>query len=538
MCGIYGSVAISGDGEVDLALNADESVDRLCHRGPDDLGIWATDGAVLGMRRLSIIDIDGGHQPLQNDAGTLSIVYNGELYNFRELREELEAMGFAFRTRSDTEVVLRSFERWGVECLARFNGMFAFAIWDAPARTLFAARDRIGEKPLYYFADTRRLIFASEVKAILADPTVPRGIDPEGLSNFLAFGHAVAPSTMYQGIRKLLPGHYLRVRDGRISTTEYWDVDRSAGEVVASDMSEDGVAGENLSLLDDAVRRRLVADVPVGAFLSGGVDSSAVVALATRHATERMKTFSVGFTIGGAYDELPDARAVAGFLGTDHHELRVDHADLVGLLQKLVYHYDEPFADAAAFPLYLLSEFARRHVSVVLTGDGADELFGGYRRYATDQAASLTRPFLANGFVAAAADRLPRLRRAKRALTVLPIKEPARRYAAWLLLFDPGMQAELLNPEIAPPVLKHDPAAVYVQHYAHLNGGSASDHLNRLMYTDVKTLLADGYMEKTDKATMAASLEARLPILDHRLVELAFRIPVATRSAGGRRSAS
>ena len=477
------------------------------------------------MHRLSIIDLEGGHQPLWNDPGTRCIVYNGELYNFLDLRSDLESLGHDFRTRSDTEVVLRAYEQWGPACLDRFNGMFAFAIWDRPERTLFLARDRIGEKPLYYYLDERRLIFASEIKAIVADPTVPREISPRGLANYLAFGHALAPETMYRGIAKLPPAHYLLARDGHVSVSAYWDVDASPEVTLDRPADPDACARQVLELLDDSVRRRLVADVPVGAFLSGGVDSSAVVALACRHTREPIKTFTVGFTVSGAYDELPDARRVSRWLGTDHFELRVDHADLIGLLEKLVYHYDEPFGDAAGFPVFLLSEFARRHVKVVLTGDGGDELFGGYRRYAADRAAAFLRPFLTNNWARTAADRLPRLRRLKRALSALPVEDPARRYAAWLVLFTPEMQAELLAPEVWEAIGDHDPAGAYPRLYAHLNGGASGGHLNRLMYVDVKTWLPDAYMEKVDKATMAASLEARLPLLDHRLVELAFQIP-------------
>jgi asparagine synthase (glutamine-hydrolysing) len=283
-----------------------------------------------------------------------------------------------------------------------------------------------------------------------------------------------------------------------------------------------------LNLLDDSVRRRMIADVPVGALLSGGVDSSTVVALMRRYATGPVKTFSLGFSIGGAYSELSDARCAAEYLETEHHELQVEHVDLIQTLRTLVYHYDEPFGDAAGFPLYLLSRFAREHVKVALAGDGGDELFGGYRRYAVDQLASLYQQLpgvLINKWVPALVDRLPRLRRVKRIVQTLPIRDPARRYAAWLVLFTPEMQAELLRPDVYAAVADHDPAWPYPCYYAGLNNSAVADHLNRLMYVDLKTWLADVYMEKTDKAAMACSLEVRLPLLDHRLVELAFQIP-------------
>ncbi len=522
MCGIYGQV---GSIPVDERL-AQLATDKLVHRGPDERGSWHEGTVFLGMRRLSIIDLAGGQQPIWNEDKTLCVIQNGELYNFLDLRPELEVKGHVFRTRSDTEVILHAFEEWGPDCLRRFNGMFAFAIWDQRRKCLFLARDRIGEKPLYYYRDRERLIFASEIKAILADPSVPREMAPRGLANFLASGYAVAPDTMYRHISKLPAGHYLLAQDGEIRIVEYWDVGdepQLSGDNVLSD-AEYGTRVR--ALTDDSVRRRMIADVPVGAFLSGGVDSSAIVALMKKHANGPVKTFALGFTIGGAYNELSDARRVADYLGTEHYELHVEEMDLVQTLRTLVYHYDEPFGDAASFPLYLLSRFAREHVKVVLSGDGGDELFGGYRRYAVDRFASLYQCLpnvLTKQLIPALAERLPRVRRIKRTLRTLPITDPARRYASWLVVFSRDMQAELLENGLYQA--DYDPAWQYPHYYNRLNGSTASDHLNRLMYTDVKTLLVDGYMEKADKATMACSLEARLPLLDHRLVELAFQIP-------------
>ena len=524
MCGIYGELSALG---IDV-LTAEAATRRLFHRGPDEVGTWCGEGVFLGMRRLSIIDLAGGQQPIWNEDHTCCIVFNGELYNFLDLRPELEAKGHVFRTHSDTEVILHAYEEWGVDCLKRLNGMFGIAIWDAPRRRLFLARDRIGEKPLYYYQHGGRLVFGSEIKAILADPAIPREINPHGLSNFLAFGHAVAPETIYRNIRKLLPGHYLLAQDGGIKISEYWDVGSEPQITEGAELSTDEYAERILALTDDAVRRRMIADVPVGAFLSGGVDSSAIVALMKRHATGPVKTFSLGFTIGGAYNELSDARVMAERLGTEHHELKVEHADLVQTLRTLVYHYDEPFGDPASFPLYLLSKFAREHVKVVLSGDGGDELFGGYRRYAADRFSGLYQMLpgvLTRQLIPALAGRLPRLRRIKRTLETLPIADPARRYASWLVLFTPEMQRALLQDGAHRAEAGYDPAWPYPQYYHRLKGTTANDHLNRLMYTDLKTLLADAYMEKADKATMACSLEARLPLLDHRLVELAFQIP-------------
>lgn len=525
MCGIYGALALSQRGVVDPG---DLAVNLLRHRGPDERGAWAGEGIYLGTCRLSIIDLAGGSQPIWNENRTMCIVYNGELYNFADLRPELISKGHRFRTRSDTEVVLHAYEQWGPDCLRRFNGMFAFAIWDDRNRSLFLARDRIGEKPLYYFRDRDRLIFASEIKAILADGSIPRQLHFKGLANFLAFGHAVAPDTIYERISKLLPGHYLLARDGAVHVKEYWDVGNEPQLSDGTELSSDEYAELVTQLLADSVRRRMVADVPIGAFLSGGVDSTAVVALMKRHATRPVKTFSIGFAVGGSYSELPDAREAAAYLGTEHSEFDADHVDLVETLRTLVYHYDEPFGDAAGFPVYLLSRFAREQVKVVLTGDGGDELFGGYRRYAVDGLAAIYQRLpeqITDRWIPSLVQRLPRLRRAKRTVATLPIEEPAARYASWLYSFTPEMQAELMEAGVHARMEAHDLEEPYRRYYGRLNGMGETDHLNRLMYVDLKTWLPDAYMEKVDKASMACSLEARLPFLDHRLVELAFQIP-------------
>ncbi|MBS0159874.1 MAG: asparagine synthase (glutamine-hydrolyzing) [Nitrospira sp.] len=526
MCGIYGEFNLQG--ACLTGHYAQKATDVISHRGPDDGVVWHGGRIILGMRRLSIIDLPGGMQPIWNEDHTCCVVYNGELYNFCELRKELEAFGHLFRTDSDTEVIVHAYEQWGVDCLRRFNGMFGFALWDSHTQQLMLARDRIGEKPLYYYCDRDRLVFASEIKAILADPAVSRNVNLKGLSNFLAFGHAMAPETIYRQIFKLLPGHFLLAKDGGFSIHEYWDVGDEPQHPSDAFHDEERVAQWILDILDDSVRRRMVADVPVGAFLSGGVDSSAIVALMKRHATGPVKTFSLGFKIGGAYNELSDARQVAQALGTDHYELEVGHEDLVHTLQTLVYHYDEPFGDAAGFPVYLLSRFAREHVKVVLAGDGADELFGGYRRYAYDRLApyySKLPQVVTSQWIPRMLQHLPRFRRIKRTLKTLPLKDPARRYASWLMLFTPDMQRELLQPTVMSDLMEYDPQMPYSKYYRELSTATASDHSNRLMYIDLKTLLPDAYMEKVDKAAMACGLETRLPFLDPRLVELACQIP-------------
>jgi asparagine synthase (glutamine-hydrolysing) len=532
MCGIYGEVDESSVSRARLNANA---VDELTHRGPDDRGVWIDSGIVLAMRRLSIIDLDGGRQPMWNEDLRYCLVFNGELYNFRELRPLLESHGHIFRTQSDTEVVLHAYEQWGPGCLNRFNGMFAFAVWDTRERILFLARDRIGEKPLYYHWNGKRFVFASEIKAILANGAVPRVLNPAGLSNYLAFGHAIAPETIYKDIHKLMPGHYLFLRDGSLHHHEYWDVGDHFLQADNERPSEGAFQERILTLLSDSVQHRMIADVPVGAFLSGGVDSTAVVALAQRASSEPIKTFSLGFNVGGAYDELPDARAVAEALGTDHHEVIAREADLVTTLETLVYHYDEPFGDPAGFPTYLLSRLARQHVKVVLTGDGGDELFGGYRRYIAERYAPAFRRVpgvVRDDLLPAVIGRLPRLRRVKRTLRTLAIEDAADRYAGWLMLFSPDLQRELVPSNVWGSLNGHDVVAPYRGYLARADGLLREDRMNGVMYADVKTLLADAYMEKVDKATMACSLEARLPLLDHRLVELAFEIPSAMKMRG------
>ena len=521
MCGIYGELALRRGHPVGLAGNA--ATDLLAHRGPDERATWSRDGIFLGVRRLSIIDLATGQQPVWNEDQTCCIVYNGELYNFVELRRELEGRGHRFRTRSDTEVLLHAYEEWGLGCLGRFNGMFAFAVWDERERLLFLARDRIGEKPLYVYRDADRLVFASEIKAMLANGAVPRRLNARGLANYLAFGHGVAPETIYERIEKLRPAHYLVAQDGEVRIAEYWDVPNEREPVA----SREEYAERIRELLEDSVRRRLAADVPVGVLLSGGIDSAAVTAFAARSRRDAVETFTLGFGLGRTYDERADALTVARATGANHHELLADSADLVGTVRTLAYHYDEPFADPAAVPLYLVSRLAREHVKVVLTGDGGDELFGGYRRYAADGIARHYQRLpsvLTNRVVPSVVGRLPGLRRTKRAAATLGIEDAPRRHAGWLVLFDSASRRELLHPDVSAALLDYDAVSGYERRYA-ASCGRATDRLNRLMYVDLKTWLADDYMEKTDKATMACGLEPRLPLLDHRLVELAFAVP-------------
>lgn len=522
MCGIVG-IFYFDSGTIGEPLLLDRMLDTLTHRGPDDRGTFVDQQINLGMTRLSIIDVAGGHQPMFNEDGSKVIVFNGEIYNFQELRNILIDRGHIFRTRSDTEVILHAYEEWGKDCVLKFNGIFAFAIWDTSAKRLFLARDHLGVKPLYYWFNKDCFLFASEIKAILPHPAVARVINPQGLRNYFAFGHSIGPDTIYQGIKKLLPGHRLSgLVNQEITIEKYWDI--SWEEPLTED--EGTIAERIRELVEDSVTSQLVADVPLGAFLSGGLDSSSIVALMARNLTEPVKTFSVGFQQADTtYNELDDALTAAQFLKTDHHVIEARPADFIEVLHTLVYHYDEPFADAAAFPTYLVAKLARQQVKVVLTGDGADELFGGYMRYAMDSrlAWSQLLPAPVLHFISKVAQPLARnYPRLQRGLVAFREKEAADRAGSWYVWFSDEMCRELLNGNHREKTAHLDYLRQYRGYYA---AAQTNDRLNRMMYADLKTQLVDSYLEKIDKATMAVGLEARVPYLDYRLVDLAFRIP-------------
>lgn len=522
LCGICGIVDFQNIDQAFKQKTIKRMCDSMSHRGPDEEGTYLDGNVGLGSRRLSIIDLATGHQPITNEDKSIWVVQNGETYNYRELMKNLQTMGHNFTTVSDTEVIVHAYEEYGIDCVHKFIGMFAFALWDRKRRQLFIVRDRLGIKPLYYYLDDKRLIFASEIKGILADTSIPREIDYKGLNNFFTFGHSVAPNTIYQGIKKLLPGHYLLCRDGKVEIKEYWDLHYSPSQGL---LSEEEYAKRAYELLQDSVRLQLVSDVPLGTFLSGGIDSSAVVGLMSTLMDQPVKTFSVGFESGGGYNELPDARLVAEYFGTDHHELKVKPGHLVEVLQKLVYHYDEPFGDAASFPTHLVSKFAREYVKVVLTGEGGDELFGGYRRYSVERWSEFYQripTYLREIVISKAVKTLPRFRRVKKAVNSMSIPAPDLRYGSWLTVFSDEMKMELFSAEVARLTEEFDSFEIYRQYY---NKDGIPDLLSRMMYTDIKTWLPDTYLEKVDKASMAVGLEARVPFLDHRLVEFAFGIP-------------
>jgi asparagine synthase (glutamine-hydrolysing) len=530
MCGIYGIYQLDG------ARAPVEWLARMgrvtVHRGPDDEGAFAAGRCAIGMRRLSIIDLAGGHQPIANDDESLVVVCNGEIYNFRELRRELQAAGCRFKTHSDTEVVLHAYARWGERFVERLNGMFGFAVWDARSQTLLVGRDRLGIKPIYYLDDGRRVIFASEAKALLEVPGVTADVDPSALAAYLELGYAPAPLSMFRGIRKLPIGSVMTLSPGGLRIDAYWRPPTRVTEGVPPTEWARRVRER----LEESVRMQMVADVPIGAFLSGGIDSSAVLAFMARHSAQPVKTYSIGFDGGAAerfYNELAYARQVARRFGTDHHEILV-RPDVVQLLPKLLWHMDEPIADSAFVTTYLVAEFARRDVKVILSGVGGDELFGGYRRYLGEHYMRYLNwlPAAARRGAARLADRLPsdrhsrwlnyaRLAKNFIAAAELPFTE---RYRAYVGVFDAGAAAELMR---APPQRRIDAIG------AAFEAADGEDALARMFAVDAHTQLPDDLLLLTDKMTMASSLECRVPLLDHELVELAAQIPASVKVRGG-----
>jgi asparagine synthase (glutamine-hydrolysing) len=534
MCGIHGFLSLKPGVRVDAAWAA-RMGDVTRHRGPDDAGLYQSDGLLLGMRRLSIIDVAGGHQPLASADGLVRVVCNGEIYNFRELRAELERDGARFATGSDSEVLVHLYARDGDSTVSRLDGMFGFAIWDERHRRLVLGRDRLGIKPLYYWLDGEKLVFASEIKAILQVPGVRAELDPASLDQLLYLGYVAAPRTMFRGIRKLLPGHLLIAEDGRVTTRPFWQVPRGAAAVTS-----EGEAREALrSVLASSVSSQMISDVPLGAFLSGGIDSSAVVAMMTGAAAGPVKTYSIGFDLGAAgayYNELPDARRVARHFGTDHHEIIV-RPDVASLLPKLLWHMDEPIADSAIMTTFLVAEFARRDVTVILSGVGGDELLGGYRRYLgvhyLRQFNQIPR-WLRERCLIPLARRLPSdrhgavtnmLRYAREFISHSTLS-PEEQYIAYVRLFDAQARGRLL---LAPPP---DPAPDPLS--AAFGRATGPDFVNRLMQVDLETQLPDDLLLLTDKMTMAASIECRVPLLSNAMLDLALPLPAALKIPGGR----
>ncbi len=531
MCGIVGIVAAPGgappDEAVARAMNA-----AITHRGPDDEGIYRDGQALLGMRRLAIIDLAGGRQPVRNEDGTLHAVFNGEIYNFRELRADLQARGHRFATSSDSEVIVHGYEEWGDGCFARLDGMFGIALWDERARALILARDRFGEKPLFYTHEAHegggggRLLFASELKSLLAVPGFRPAIANEAVRAYVSFGYVPSPGSIFRGVLKLPPGHYLRYADGRADLRRYYTLDLGSKRLHSEAEAEEELA----SLLHQAVKSRLVSDVPFGAFLSGGLDSSVVVALMSRHLQQPVRTFSIGFR-EESHNELADARRVAQHLGTEHHELVVD-PDAVETLHQLVWHLDEPFADASAVPTFLVAKLAREHVKMVLTGDGGDETFAGYDRYLRHLALERLGPLrsLAGRAATLAGRLLPKARgyRLRRIGERLRLPFPDS-YLSGLALTRADVADRILGDAVRPNGAGH-----YGGLAAAAGASAGLGALDRCVAIDFASYLPDDILVKLDRTAMANSLEGRAPFLDHRLVAFAARLPANLRVRGGR----
>jgi asparagine synthase (glutamine-hydrolysing) len=524
MCGIAG-IFHPGLSEVACGDQLQRMTSVLFHRGPDE-GSSYVDGPIgLGHRRLKIIDLAGGRQPIFNEDGTKAIVFNGEIYNFQALRNTLHKAGHRFQTRSDTEVILHAYEEYGEGCVHHLRGMFAFAIWDGRKRELFLARDRVGIKPLYYYWDCRTFLFASEIKAILQDPTVRREIDPCALDDYLTYLYIPAPKTIFRGIKKLLPGHTLTVSAQGLREKEYWDL---AFEPKDSLTEADYAAGL-LEKIRESVALHMVSDVPLGAFLSGGVDSSAVVGLMAGVLDQPVNTASIGFR-DDDFNELPYARAVGQRFHTRAHERTVE-ASAAKIFDTLVWHFDEPFADSSMVPTYYVSQAAREVVTVCLSGDGGDENFAGYRRYRFDALENRVRMALpqalraplfgALGRLYPKADWLPQVFRAKTLLTNLALT-PEEGYFHTMSWFTPGMKSLLYQDWLKGALGDYQSSAVMQAYFDRVRDW---DPLSRIQYVDIKTYLADDILAKVDRASMAHALEVRVPLLDHEVMEYAARIP-------------
>ncbi len=526
MCGIAGILFADSSRRPDpVVLRA--MGDAIAHRGPDAQGVWHEPGIGLVHRRLSIIDLTSGDQPIGNEDDSVQVIFNGEIYNYQSLRAELEARGHTFRTRSDTEVLVHLYEELGQDLVQRLRGMFAFALWDRRARRLLLARDRVGIKPLYLHRDGVKLLFGSEPKALLAYPGFARAIDPAGVEDFLALGMVTSARSIYRNLEQLPPGHTLLVEPGRLdaSPRRYWQLRLAPDDSRSPDDWQEEIRAK----LDETVRLHLLADVPVGAFLSGGVDSSSVVALAAKHHPQALQTFSIGFN-EEPFSELPFARAVSERFGTRHVE-EVVSPDALDLVDELSRYFDEPFADPSAIPTYLVSRLARRSVKVALSGDGGDEAFGGYSRYAHDLAESRWRRRLPRwlrrwtlgplGRIWPKADWLPRVLRAKTRLTNLALDD-ASAYANTMTLCRQPLRRRLLAPDLARQLNGHDPGALIRRGFA---SAPVDDPLGGMIAADVAVVLPDDFLVKVDRASMAHGLEVRPPLLDHELLELAARIP-------------
>ncbi|WP_421863860.1 asparagine synthase (glutamine-hydrolyzing) [Marinobacter adhaerens] len=504
----------------------------IVHRGPDASGHFLDDSVGLTHRRLSILDLsDSGKQPMKSPSGRYFISFNGEIYNYRSLRKDLEADGYVFRTGTDTEVLLALFEQKGYRCLDELNGMFAFAIWDAEAKQVFLARDRLGKKPLYYYEEGGRFAFASELKSLLKLPFIPRTVRPDSVKDFFAYQYVPDPKTIYKNIHKLPAGHWL-ISDGvRTEQHQYWDV--SFSQVTAKSLSE--IEDELYSLIEDSVKLRMVSDVPLGAFLSGGVDSSAIVGLMAGLSDRPVTTCSIGFD-SERFDEVKYARKVAAQFQTDHHEFTV-RENVADNLAQIARFFDEPFSDPSFVPTFFVSQLARRRVTVALAGDGGDENFAGYSKYYTDYVENRLRKLFPDAVRHGLFPRFaqlaglintPMARKAQSLVGTLAL-DPDEAFSVTNSFFRRSLWDEVVRDDFRRDTTGYDPADITRNHYR--NAGT-DDHLSRILYTDIKTYLPGDILVKVDRMSMANSLETRAPLLDYRVVEYAAGIPSALKMRG------
>ena len=530
MCGIAGFVDRWDSGQARPVEERAAILDSMCriieHRGPDDQGVTLDRGVALGMRRLSIIDLAGGHQPISGEDGSVSIVYNGEIYNFHELKDRLEAAGHKFKTHCDTETVLHGYEEFGPDCLKDLRGMFAFAIWDAKKQVLFIARDRAGKKPLYYSVTKRgSLIFGSELKVLLQHPDVEREIDPKALDAYFTLGYIPDPYSIFKNVNKLPPGHYLTFSEGRLDVKQYWDFNFNPSD----SLREEDYLEELRFLLDESVRLRLISDVPLGAFLSGGIDSSTIVGLMARHSAQPVKTFSIGFH-EDSYNELKYARMTAQKFGTDHHEFFVT-PEICSVVDELAWFMDEPFADQATIPNYVVSKLAREHVKVVLSGDGGDELFAGYTRYivAQNRASFDLIPKTLRQGLGPLSKNLPHGTKGRNYLFNISL-DPVSRYLDSVSTFTSLNRESLYTRDFRDLVgTEGYVSSLFRDLSARVTTG---EPLDRLLYIDSKTYLPGDILAKVDRTSMAVSLEARAPLLDHKLIEFVGQMPAKLKLSG------
>ena len=525
MCGICGKLIFRGDGAVSPGL-VKAMADTMYHRGPDDEGYYVSGPIGLGFRRLSIIDLQSGHQPLSNEDGTIWIIFNGEIYNYQGLREFLLSKGHIFKTKTDTEVIVHLYEEFGPECLQKLRGMFGFAIWDEKTKTMLLARDRVGIKPIYYCLKDRSLVFASEIKAILADPSVEREIEPELIDRFLTFKYMPGQETLLKGIQKLAPGHYLLIKNGNPEVRQYWDLQFAEPR---QNMTVEEAESELLDLLIKTVESHMIADVPVGVLLSGGVDSTGVLSLAVNQTQKKISSFTVGFDGQEVADERPYARLAAQRFGTQHYDMTITAEDFAAFLPEYVWHMEEPVCEPPAIAMYYVSKLARNYVTVLLSGEGGDEAFAGYSNYRNlvwlerfKQGISPLNGAVAQGL--SVANSLLNMPRMAKYVPLMKDTFPDYYHSRTSIRNRHARNGfnQLYSADFAPSIDHEHSLEPLRRLQTHVRGQNT---LDAMLYIDTKTWLPDDLLIKADKMTMANSIELRVPLLDHKVLEFAASLP-------------